>query len=68
MIWKDYLKLSEVKSYLKLARASKASPPLPPGGIWLMTICDTTAVIREGTLDILGGRWLGNFFLYDIFL
>ena len=32
-----------------------------------MTICDTTAVIREGPLDILGGRWLGNFFLYDIF-
>ena len=28
MIWKDYLKLSEIASYSKLARASKA-PPRP---------------------------------------
>ena len=29
MIWKDYLKLSEIASYSKLVLASKA-PPLPP--------------------------------------
>ena len=27
MIWKDYFKLSEIASYSKLARASKAPPP-----------------------------------------
>ena len=27
MIWKDYLKLSEIASYSKLTRASKAPPP-----------------------------------------
>ena len=31
MIWKDYLKLSEIKSYSKLTGASKA----PPGRIGL---------------------------------
>ena len=31
MIWKDYLKLSEIVSYSKLARASKN----PPDGIGL---------------------------------
>ena len=30
MIWKDYLKLSEIASYSKLARVSKAPPPSPP--------------------------------------
>ena len=30
MIWKDYLKLSEIASYSKLARASKAPPPPHP--------------------------------------
>ena len=35
MIWKDYLKLSEIASYSKLARASKAPPPPSPGGIGL---------------------------------
>ena len=30
MIWKDYLKLSEIASYSKFARASKLSPPAPP--------------------------------------
>ena len=30
MIWKDYLKLSEIANYSKLARASKAPPPPPP--------------------------------------
>ena len=29
MIWKDYLKLSEIASYSKLARASKVPPPNP---------------------------------------
>ena len=29
MIWKDYLKLSEIASYSKLPRASKAPPPPP---------------------------------------
>ena len=33
-IWKDYLKLSEIASSSKLARASKA--PSPPGGIGLI--------------------------------
>ena len=34
MIWKKYLKLSEIASYSKLARASKAPPPpLPPQGV-----------------------------------
>ena len=37
MIWKDYLKLSEIASYSKLALESKAPPPLPPGGIGLRT-------------------------------
>ena len=38
MIWKHYLKLSQIASYSKLVRASKAPPPLPPtppGGIEL---------------------------------
>ena len=35
MIWKDYLILSEIASYSKLARASKVPPPPPPGGIGL---------------------------------
>ena len=35
MIWKDCLKLSEIASYSKFARASKAPPPPPPGGIGL---------------------------------
>ena len=30
MIWKDNLKLPEIASYSKLARASKAPFPLPP--------------------------------------
>ena len=34
MIWKDYLELSEIASYSKLARASKVTPP-PPGVIGL---------------------------------
>ena len=29
MIWKDYLKLSEIASCSKLARASNATPPPP---------------------------------------
>ena len=36
MIWKDYLKFSEIARYSKLAQASKAPPPPPPGGIGLM--------------------------------
>ena len=37
MIWKDYLKLSEIASYSKLERASTPPPPPPtsPGGIGL---------------------------------
>ena len=31
MIWKDYLKLSEIARYSKLARASKAPPPQAAG-------------------------------------
>ena len=33
MVWKNYLKLSDIARYSKLARASKAPPPL--GGIGL---------------------------------
>ena len=33
MIWKDYLKLSEIASYSKLARASKAPPPQADKGV-----------------------------------
>ena len=29
MMWKDYLKLSEIASYSKLARASTPPPPRP---------------------------------------
>ena len=38
MISKDYLKLSEIASYSKLARASKAPPPPPRGGIGLKEV------------------------------
>ena len=38
MIWKDYLKLSEIASYSKLARASKAPTPIPTGGIRLIKV------------------------------
>ena len=39
----DYLKLSEIASYSKLAQASKAPPPHPPGppgGIGLTITAD----------------------------
>ena len=47
MIWKDYLKLTEIASYLKLAaRVSKAPPPLPRGGIRLHTYIHNTLFIH----------------------
>ena len=42
MIWKDYLKLSEIAGYSNLARVSKAPPPLPGEiGLRLVHTTDT---------------------------
>ena len=54
MIWKHYLKLSEIESYSKLARTSKAPPPPPPGGIGLNI---EREVVKINCLSLAANKW-----------
>ena len=59
MISKDYLKLSEIASHSKLARASKAPPPPPPRSNRVRARC--TKPCGNRSVKILYNYFVGNF-------
>ena len=79
MIRKDHLKLSEIASYSKLARESKAPRPLPPGGIGLRTLslspnldvlikeCAWTVWLNSTSLNFVSNGTHNFYHVYDFF-
>ena len=62
MIWKDYFTLSEIASYSKLARASKAPPSPLPGGIGLNSPRGRLITHYDFTQSSGSGKRLGWYF------